>query len=45
MPAHDFGDHWEIEIKVEQVLPPEAGAPFAFLIEGARPSRGRTGAE
>ena len=34
--VYDFGDHWEIAVKVEQVLPPDPGAPFAFLIEGAR---------
>jgi Plasmid pRiA4b ORF-3-like protein len=34
--VYDFGDHWEIEMKVEQVLPPDPGAPFAFVIEGAR---------
>jgi hypothetical protein len=37
--VYDFGDHWEIEVKVEQVLPPDPGGPFAFLIEGARAFR------
>ena len=34
--VYDFGDHWEIEVKVEQVLPPDSRAPFAFVGEGAR---------
>ena len=34
--VHDFGDHWKIEVTVEQVLPPDPTAPFALLIEGAR---------
>lgn len=33
---YDFGDHWEVEVKVERVLPPDPGSPFAFVIEGAR---------
>ena len=34
--VYDFGDHWEIEVKVERVLPQDPRAPFAFVIEGAR---------
>ena len=34
--VYDFGDHWEIEVKMEQVLPPDQGAPFARVIDGAR---------
>jgi Plasmid pRiA4b ORF-3-like protein len=34
--VYDFGDHWEVEVKVERVLPPDSRAPFAFVIEGAR---------
>jgi len=34
--VYDFGDRWEIEIKVEQVLPPDTRAPVASVIEGAR---------
>ena len=34
--VYDFGDHWEIEVKVEQVHPPDPRAPFAFVIDGAR---------
>ena len=34
--VYDFGDHWEVEVKVERVLPPDRGAPFAFVIEGER---------
>ena len=34
--VYDFGDHWEIEVKVEQVLPPDPRAPFARIVDGAR---------
>ncbi len=34
--VYDFGDHWEIEVKVERVLPPDPASPSALLIEGAR---------
>jgi len=34
--VYDFGDHWEIDVKVEQVFPPDPRAPFAFVIDGAR---------
>jgi Plasmid pRiA4b ORF-3-like protein len=31
--VYDFGYHWEIEVKIERVLPPDPGAPFAPVIE------------
>jgi Plasmid pRiA4b ORF-3-like protein len=34
--VYDFGDHWDIEVKVEQVLPSDSGVPFALVTEGAR---------
>jgi hypothetical protein len=34
--VYDFGDHWEIEVKVEQVLPPDPKSPVASVIDGAR---------
>jgi len=34
--VYDLGDHWVIGAKVERVLPPDPGTPFAFVIDGAR---------
>jgi Plasmid pRiA4b ORF-3-like protein len=34
--VYDFGEHWEVEVKVERVLPPDPGTPFALVIDGAR---------
>jgi Plasmid pRiA4b ORF-3-like protein len=34
--VYDFGDHWEIEVKVERVLPPGLGGPSLAVLDGAR---------
>jgi hypothetical protein len=34
--VYDFGDHWEIDVKVERVLPPDPSAPVASVTDGAR---------
>ena len=34
--VYDFGDHWEIEVKVEKVLPPDPRGPSTFVLAGAR---------
>jgi len=34
--VYDFGDRWEIEVKVEHSLPADPDAPSAFMIDGAR---------
>ncbi len=34
--VYDFGDHWEIEIKVERVLPSSSDRPPAVVVDGAR---------
>jgi hypothetical protein len=34
--VYDFGDHWEVEVKLERVLPPDPGVPFAVVIDGVR---------
>ena len=34
--VYDFGDHWEIEIKVESLSPGELSGGLPLLLEGAR---------
>jgi hypothetical protein len=33
--VYDFGDHWEIEVKVERLLPRDPGGPSVFVLDGA----------
>ena len=34
--VYDFGDHWEIEVKVERILPRDPEAPYPLVLAGAR---------
>ena len=34
--VYDFGDHWEIEVKVEGVVPGDPGGTYPFVLDGAR---------
>jgi len=33
---YDFGDHWEIEVRVEGVLPRDLGGTYPLVLDGAR---------
>jgi Plasmid pRiA4b ORF-3-like protein len=34
--VYDFGDHWEIEVKVERILPRDPEAPYRLVLAGGR---------
>ena len=34
--VYDFGDHWQIEVKVERVLERDPGGPSPTVLDGAR---------
>ena len=34
--VYDFGDRWDIEVKVERVRPPDPRSPSPFVLDGAR---------
>jgi hypothetical protein len=34
--VYDFGDHWEIELKVERITPPDPNGTYPLVLDGAR---------
>jgi hypothetical protein len=34
--VYDFGDHWQIEVKVERVTPPDSRTTYPLVLDGAR---------